>query len=221
MTNRFSMLRQKMPGPLLAAVEYLWPNWEELLFRRQCESKRWYRKSLGSLFRLGLLLCGVTLLSAVLLLFAKGFWEVYLATPMGQQYVNMSWRTSVIITRLFAMDYVDLAVSLSLTSVKYLLVVGAVAKFTVIKRYYYDGQGVIVILIWYVVCGLMVAKSIAVSHGLEANIAQLLCIVPVASLFSTSFSFASQVVPEFNIVRMGQYFLQLRATARRRRNSCR
>ena len=116
------------------------------------------------------------------------------------------------------MDILGLAVALTVTSLKHLFVIGAAAKLIVIKRYFYDGRGILVKLFWYAGCGATTARSIAADYGLEVGIAQILCILPIVSLFSTTFSFASQVVPEINLARMGQSLKQLSVRARKRKD---
>jgi len=217
MSQRFPVLRQKMPGFILALVETLWPDWEERLFRKKSRLKGWYRNTLGMMFRLLLLVAAVVLLCVVLLVFAKGFWEVYLSTPMGQSFVNFSWRTTSIVSHLLAQDFVVLSLILTGTSLAYLLFVAAVGKFVVAKRYFYDGQGMIFKSAWMALCCLLVAKEVGQLYRLDSGVALLISIVPVACLFGSSFSFASQVVPEFNVVGIVKYFFRLHAEVRMRK----
>lgn len=210
-----------MPTVLLASLESLCPDWEEHLFGWQCATKRWYRGTVGFLFRLGMLVGAVVLLCAFILFFAKGLWEVYLATPMGKEFTTLSRHTTATVSAVLALDLFDLAITLTVTSLKHLLVIGAVAKLLVVKRYFYDGRGMGVRLLWYAGGVIMAAQGIAEEYGLESTMAQLLCLVPIASLLGTSFSFAAQVVPECNLLRLGKALAQFRAKARQRKNLCR
>ncbi len=218
MGKRYHSLRQIMPEQLLTTVELVWPNWENLLFQQQCAVKRWYRNTLGILFRLGLLVCAIIILCVVLLFFAKGLWEVYLATPMGQGYAQLSWQTTTTISTIFAMDLLALAIDLTAVSLTQILVVGATTKLIVVKRYFYDGRGVVIKLIWFGGCGFLAARDISTDYNLDSGIAQLLCVVPVAALFSTSFTFISQVIPECNIVKISKDISKLLDKVRMRNN---
>ena len=216
MAGRFSVIRQKMPTLLLSWLETIWPDWEERLFRHQCLFNGWRRKTMGMAFRLTLLVAAVWLLVVVLLSYANGFWEVYLCTPMGQTFGSFSRQTAAMVTRILSLDFSDLAFSLTFISLKCLLIVGAVMKFVAVKRFFYDGQGLFAKLAWLAGCCFLMARKVSLLYEVDLAVAQLLCIVPLAALFTTTFAFASQVVPEFNLVGIVQYLFQLRAGVQRR-----
>ena len=207
-----------MPGPIRASLETLWPDWEDRLFHLQCRGKGWCRNTVGLLLRLVLLVGAVILLSAVTLFFAKGLWEVYLATPMGKSFADLSRQTTAIVSHLLSRNLPLLAVSLTTTSLTHLLVIGTAAKIVAAKRFFYDGRGIFFKLLWLAIgCGLT-ARAVGESYNLDLALAQLLCIVPCASLMGTSFAFASQIVPELDIVRLTKSLTELYSRVRMRKD---
>jgi hypothetical protein len=100
-----------------------------------------FRKLLGTVAEIILLIAFTAVAYISLLYFAKIWWVLFTATHVGQVYADNFYHSYRITDDIFSRDIISLAINLTLVSFVISLGVGALCKFLYITRYFYSHRG--------------------------------------------------------------------------------
>jgi len=150
-------------------------------------------------FTVTALLIIFTAVACILLLyFFKYLWILFTASPVGQKYAEYFTYSYRITDDILNANFIDLAITLTVTSFIISLIIGCICQFFLIIRYLYSGRGLFVRMLFF---GLPLTYIVAVymryMHGFgHMDTALTIAVVPTLCVFSGGFRIAKEYVPE-------------------------
>ena len=152
----------------------------------------------GIMIRALLLLFITASVSIGLLYFCKIFWYTYISTPVGQQFVTMSARTSQVIFDILRIDFVSLSIKVTIAAFTICMLISAICQVLYIARYLYLPKSFFgKIAIWGLPLAAAVATCIQHIFGFEDwSTAYAVAFVPTLCVFAGCFKFTRELLPE-------------------------
>ena len=152
----------------------------------------------GIMIRALLLLFITASVSIGLLYFCKILWYTYISTPVGQQFVTMSARTSQGIFDILRIDFVSLSIKVTIAAFTICMLISAICQVLYIARYLYLPKSFFgKIAIWGLPLAAAVATCIQHIFGFEDwSTAYAVAFVPTLCVFAGCFKFTRELLPE-------------------------
>jgi hypothetical protein len=158
-----------------------------------------YLQKIFNSFTVTALLIVFTAVAYILLLyFFKYLWVLFTSAPVGQAYASYFSYSYRITNDLLNTNFINLSISLTVTSFIISLVIGSICQFFLINRYLYSNRGLFVrIVFWGLPLAYIVAVYMRYVYGFgHMDTALTIAIVPTLCVFSGGFRIAKEYVPE-------------------------
>ncbi len=187
---------------LFSAIKYCLPDWEQRIDAAHFEFQKWLRTTMELFFSLIALFLAVWAGHVVILALVKYSWYLFRETPVGISYlVNHSAPIYLDIIEELDQNIILLALRLNRDALMTCLIVGLVTQFTCIRRYFYDGHGILNHMVWFLLSVIITASDrFELNSYLDTNMAFFLYFFPVCCLLDACMKFSTKLIPEAGIV---------------------
>jgi hypothetical protein len=157
-----------------------------------------FRKLLGTVAEIILLIAFTAVAYISLLYFAKIWWVLFTATHVGQVYADNFCHSYRITDDVFSRDIISLAINLTLISFVISLVAGALCKFLHITRYFYSYRGFFGRSIFFglPLTYIVAAYMLYTGDFDRMDTAFTVAAVPTLCVFTGCFRLAEEFMPE-------------------------
>jgi hypothetical protein len=164
----------------------------------------WSKRVADRLIRCGVVFAIALLLEIGLLTLGKMLWAIYIATAMGQYYVEKLPEQAQMFQCIAEADPLALGLDATLVVFCVGLLVGCAAQILHLIRYLYESQGIIgKLILWFIPCTGLTAWIISQRHPYpELALAGTLAAVPTLCMLSSCLYLARIVLPELGDLRV-------------------
>lgn len=166
------------------AGRYL-PSFQALyshLSRWRQEAVQWSRKPLNAMCSGAILVLTAFLLETFLIFLVKYLWFIYTATTVGERFIIHHPVTAEVIEHIVILGASVLAWDVVFRVLIFCLLLGVIAQFTHISRYYLDAGGFFMKAMWLLPSALAVAGMISRQDPMLSLFAAFLLVLPSALL---------------------------------------
>jgi hypothetical protein len=163
----------------------------------------WSQRVADRMVRCGLVFVIALILETAMLFLGKMLWSLYVATSMGQYYVEKLPEQAQMFQRIVDADPLSLGLDVTLVVLGVSLVVGCAAQILHLIRCLYESQGILVkLILWFIPCMGLTAWILNQRHPYpELALAGSLSIVPTLCMLSSSLYLARIILPELGDLR--------------------
>lgn len=193
-------MRIKPSESVIRIIETWIPHWEKEIKRARFKCKAWYRKLIGDLLKLTILIAATWIAYTIFLYYCQSLWSIYSCTLIGESFCNrVSPDLAKIFGKLTTITPHLLAWEYTANSLLVCLCVGLLVQFFVLRRLSYDAYGFINKILWGGFCVLCTAWMTwqDTEFSFRGNI--FLYCIPVFFLFHSCFMFTANLIPEISI----------------------
>ncbi|MGD9172798.1 MAG: hypothetical protein PVF29_01480 [Desulfobacterales bacterium] len=143
------------------------------------------------------LFAATAVLAGILLSFVEALWYLYLQTHVGMKFTADPSRSSVhLLTQLIQKDLFLLPVDVATSAIAACLIVSAICQLLALRRYFYEGHGLLNRFIWLALFGAAAAYILERNSGVDIKLAFGVVIAPCLCLLSSCQNIAKRLLPE-------------------------
>jgi hypothetical protein len=192
---------------LFSAIKYCLPDWEQRIDAAHFEFRKWWRATMDQFFSLIALFLAVWVGHAAILALVKYSWYLLRETQVGISFLaNRPASTYLDIIGELNQDIIILAFRLNRDALMSCIVIGIVAQFSCVRRYFYDGHGILNHMVWLLLSVFITASDrFELSSYLDTNMAFFLYFFPVCCLLDACMKLSAKFLPEAGIVFKAKY----------------
>jgi hypothetical protein len=163
----------------------------------------WSKKVADRLIRCSIVFAITLVLEIGLLALGKMLWSLYVATAIGQYYVQRLPERAQVFQRVLEADPLVLGLDTTLVVFCVSLLIACAAQILHLIRYLYESQGIIgKLLLWFIPCTALTAWVISQRHPYpELALAGTLTVVPTLCMLSSCLYLARILLPELGDLR--------------------
>ncbi len=195
-----------MSRPLFNSSSKQQSVWRQHLQRAACAVKNWIRRLIYSLIEIVILFTATAALVGILLSFVEAFWYLYLRTPVGIKYTADPSRSSVhLVSQLIQKDLFLFSVEIATATLAACLIMSAVCQLLAVRRYFYEGRGLLNRIIWLLLFSTAAAYILERNSQIDLPVAFGAAIAPCLCLVSSCHNISKRLLPEltpFAIIEM-------------------
>ena len=186
-----------MPDHLFTSARQQQPGWKRHLQRGVRAIRIWFRELISAMIEIVILFIATAVLAGILLSFVEALWYLYLQTPVGMKYTADPSRSSVhLLTQLIQKDLFLLSVDVATAAMAACLIVSAICQLLALRRYFYEGHGLLNRVIWLALFGAAAAHVLERNSHIDLQLAFGVVIAPCLCLFSSCHNIARRLLPE-------------------------
>jgi hypothetical protein len=149
-----------------------------------------------------LLVTGTAVLNTLVLYFYSILWHIYRLTYIGRQFVILHPKQTLLISSVVGNDIAHLSTHTTLAAFAICMIISALCQVFYISRFFYDPQGLIgKLALWGLPLTAIVSIFMNAQLGFKDWTAVIpITIVPTLCVFTYSFKFSAQLLPEIGEV---------------------
>jgi hypothetical protein len=188
---------RRWTGPLLALVRKI----QHPIDVRRLTT--WSKKVADRLIRCGIVFAIALILEIGLLALGKMLWSLYVATAVGQYYIERLPEQARMYQSILSTDSLTLGLDTTLVVFCVSLLIACAAQILHLIRYLYESRGIIgKLILWFIPCTGLTAWIISQRHPYpELALAGTLTAVPTLCMLSSCLCLARIILPEIGDLR--------------------